>query len=524
MKGKIITILIVLAILSLSLFINSYNYKILSQQEVRRIRISINERAGVDLINYPLKIVLTNNNFTDWNYLSSDGSDIYFTDLNGNPLYYWIESFDYNNKIVVIWVKISFLLSANSITEIFMWYGGTNPYTDYRDMIKATTTLFTSFEDGAMPNWMGFGAGYTTPNVVQATDSYDGVYQLRNTNYGGTTSQNDYTVWRINIVLPYKANTVRLVYYEKGGYYQSYWHPHTYKNDAIYQDFYNTYSVQTTWTQRKFNISSSSGVNDITTVGISYNKDHTTTLRYIPWVAIDYLFVYAFVDPPPNVIITEYETITTPITTTTTPIATVTETITTTITEIYSTTITTIIPTTITSTYVTTTTLTYTTTLPTTIISTVTETLTETTTYTTTIPITITTTMTTTVPTTISTTVTYPTTITTTATIPTTITTTYTTIVPTTITETLTETTTYTTTYVTTIPTTIVTTYTTVVPTTITTTTEIPVTITATPTVSISDIAQVLTAVGLIGAVLVGAFKGKKTLAKSEYFEKERKE
>jgi len=135
-----------------------------------------------------------------------------------------------------------------------------------------------------------------------------------------------------------------------------------------------------------------------------------------------------------------------------------------------------------------------------------------------------------TVTSTIPTTITTYTTVTTTYvdTITTTYTTTYTTVVPTTVSETITvtspTTTTYTTTYVTTIPTTITSTYVSLVPTTITTTTEIPVTVTATPTVTITDIAQILTAVGLIGAVLVGAFKGKKTLARSKYFGKKASE
>jgi len=472
MKGKIIVILIVLAILLLSVFINRYEYKILSQ-ESRRIRILIVERTGIDLVNYPLRIVITSSNFTDWSSLRTDGSDIYFTDINGNPLYYWIESFDYNNQIAILWVKIP-SLSAGSTMYIYMWYGGTNPYSAYRGMTKVAT-LFTSFENGVVPSWISVSTGVvSSAGAVQVSDAYDGSYQFQNTAYGGTTSVSDALLWQITISLPFRANRVRLIYYERGGYYQYYWHPHTYKNNVLYQDYYNVYTVQSTWTQRDFTIASSSGVNDITSVGISYNKEHASSLRYIPWVAIDYLFVFAFVDPAPIVTIITSETIT------------FTSTITSTET----------IPITITST--------------TTIISTITETLTETTTYTTTYV--------TTIPTTITTYTTV------TNTITTTYTTTYTTIVPTTITETDTYTTTIVTTYTTVIPTTITSTYISLVPTTITTTTEIPVTITATPTVTLADIAQVLTAVGLIGAVLVGAFKGKKTLAKSEYFEKERKE
>jgi len=87
------------------------------------------ERAGYNLTNYPVEIVLNSTNFDDWSMLSPDGSDIFFTDAHGAPLRYWIASIDTAAKHAVIFVELP-LLQPYSEETIYMHYGGSNPYRD----------------------------------------------------------------------------------------------------------------------------------------------------------------------------------------------------------------------------------------------------------------------------------------------------------------------------------------------------------------------------------------------------------
>jgi len=70
-------------------------------------------------------ISLTPNNF-DFDKARFDGSDIRFVDSDGVTLLdYWIEKYDVDNQIAIIYVKIP-LLSANQTKSIYMWYGNPN--------------------------------------------------------------------------------------------------------------------------------------------------------------------------------------------------------------------------------------------------------------------------------------------------------------------------------------------------------------------------------------------------------------
>jgi len=96
-----------------------------------RTPITITEQSGNDLTDYQVKIVL-DNTWDGWGHVSSDGSDIYFLDSSNNPLYYWIEEFDYSNQEATIWVKVPSIPASSSVT-IYMYYGGDNPYASYND-------------------------------------------------------------------------------------------------------------------------------------------------------------------------------------------------------------------------------------------------------------------------------------------------------------------------------------------------------------------------------------------------------
>jgi len=56
--------------------------------------------------------------------MRSDCGDIRFTDANGNPLNYWIES-GCNTANTVIWVKVP-SIPANGQVTVYMYYGNPN--------------------------------------------------------------------------------------------------------------------------------------------------------------------------------------------------------------------------------------------------------------------------------------------------------------------------------------------------------------------------------------------------------------
>jgi len=110
------------------------------ERKSARTPITITEQSGNDLSDYAVKIEL-DDTWDGWD-LVIDGSDIYFLDDQGNPLYYWIEEFDKTNKHAVIWVKIP-SLPANSSITIYMHCGGDNPYSAYHDPEQ----VFKFFDD-----------------------------------------------------------------------------------------------------------------------------------------------------------------------------------------------------------------------------------------------------------------------------------------------------------------------------------------------------------------------------------------
>ena len=73
--------------------------------------IDITEQAGQDLSDYQVKIVL-DSSWDGWDKVSPTGSDIFFLDEYGNPLYFWIEKFDKTNYLAILWVKLPELLAC----------------------------------------------------------------------------------------------------------------------------------------------------------------------------------------------------------------------------------------------------------------------------------------------------------------------------------------------------------------------------------------------------------------------------
>ncbi len=138
---------------------------------LRRSTVVITERSGSNLIDYAVNVTLTPS-WGGWGYVKPNGSDIFFTDSYGRPLYYWIESFNPVSREARIWVKVPFI-PANSEVRIYMYYGygqyvSTNPYASYDDPHKVFI-----FYDG-MEDWSGWvnmtftgsQAGYVCQNKL----------------------------------------------------------------------------------------------------------------------------------------------------------------------------------------------------------------------------------------------------------------------------------------------------------------------------------------------------------------------
>ena len=128
--------------------------------------IIITERSGKNLTNYQVKIELNSTNF-DFSKVKNDGSDIRFTDENGNLLSYWIEEWDYANCHAIIWVKIPSIPASSSIT-IYMYYGNPSASpTTYSP--EDVFLLYDDFESGNLntSKWQ----------IIRTSDMY-GVQQI----------------------------------------------------------------------------------------------------------------------------------------------------------------------------------------------------------------------------------------------------------------------------------------------------------------------------------------------------------
>jgi len=128
-------------------------------------KLYIKEQSGNDLVDYQVRIQLENIGFTDWANLTADS--IYFTDANGNPLYFWIEYLDTTNKRGVIWVKIP-SIPKNSTVVINLNYGGTNPYPSYN-----TPNIFLLFDhfDGTSVDTAKWNVIIDTGGSITVSDS-----------------------------------------------------------------------------------------------------------------------------------------------------------------------------------------------------------------------------------------------------------------------------------------------------------------------------------------------------------------
>jgi hypothetical protein len=122
--------------------------------------ISIKENSGTPLTDYQILVYLDSKNF-DFNSAKSDGSDIRFTDIQGNELSYWIESWNDDAKITNIIVKIP-SIPARGETKIIMHYG--NEKASSSSNGRTTFTFFDDFETGDLSHYIIERGTFKTSN------------------------------------------------------------------------------------------------------------------------------------------------------------------------------------------------------------------------------------------------------------------------------------------------------------------------------------------------------------------------
>jgi len=88
--------------------------------------------------------------------MRTDCGDLRFTDINGSLFSYWIRS-GINTENTKVWVKVP-LISANSLTTIYMYYG--NPSATTESNGSATFEFFDDFEN--LDKWNKRGSLSTT--------------------------------------------------------------------------------------------------------------------------------------------------------------------------------------------------------------------------------------------------------------------------------------------------------------------------------------------------------------------------
>ena len=151
------------------------------------VPVNITERTGTELSNYVVTIELNSASFPYWSYLATyNGSDIYFTDENGDPLYYAFEYFNINERKATIRVLIPYIPASDS-TIIYMHFGTTNPYQSYRvsleqllQMVAVFIEDFEGLSTGSLAGQDGYysvsyGNAYTSGGItVESGAAYNG--------------------------------------------------------------------------------------------------------------------------------------------------------------------------------------------------------------------------------------------------------------------------------------------------------------------------------------------------------------
>ncbi len=140
--------------------------------------ITITNSLNVDLTDYAVKIKLDESHQDFWSNVKTDGADIRFIDSDNTTLLsYWIESFDYDNKEAIIWVKIPSIPASSSKT-IYMYYG--NSLATSLSNGNDTFLFFDDFEDGDISDWTVYGNGVIS---IEPDPTGESNYALKKDSY-----------------------------------------------------------------------------------------------------------------------------------------------------------------------------------------------------------------------------------------------------------------------------------------------------------------------------------------------------
>ncbi|NPA98583.1 MAG: DUF2341 domain-containing protein, partial [Crenarchaeota archaeon] len=152
--------------------------------------IKITTHLSSPIYNYSLQLNLSALGFTDWSKTAPNGSDIYFLDSAGNPLYYYIENYNATTQTGIIWVNTTL-----TNTTIYMYFGETtNPYASYNDPHRVFLWYDDFSTDTSSQYILGASHRYTvtptitiTNGILQATVSYtNGLVKIPIKVYTGT--------------------------------------------------------------------------------------------------------------------------------------------------------------------------------------------------------------------------------------------------------------------------------------------------------------------------------------------------
>ncbi|RIB35321.1 MAG: hypothetical protein BXU00_02210 [Candidatus Nanoclepta minutus] len=149
-----------------------------------RVPITIKENSGSSLTNYQVNITIDTQSLISAGKMRSDCGDIRFTDANGNPLSYWIESNTCNTQNTKIWVKVP-SIPANGQVTIYMYYG--NPSATSLSDPKNVFYFYEDWESGSVNNTIWTVTTTGTASVTN-TQKYQGTYSFY-TNLGGKNQQ-----------------------------------------------------------------------------------------------------------------------------------------------------------------------------------------------------------------------------------------------------------------------------------------------------------------------------------------------
>ncbi len=158
------------------------NFSAFSAWEHNKI-ISIDYDGNSPLADYQIRIELNSSNF-NFSLANPDGSDIRFADMNGTELNYWIQEWNSESNIAIVWVKVPVINPPE--TNILMFYG--NPSATSESNGYGTFIYFQSWENGIPSDWNNV----KTPSgvYVSSTSPWDGTKNLDfndTSNVNGTT-------------------------------------------------------------------------------------------------------------------------------------------------------------------------------------------------------------------------------------------------------------------------------------------------------------------------------------------------